>query len=293
MSQTLLKKIKKEKVSYFFLLPTFIIYTLFFIYPLIKAVSYSFCEYVGRSFVYTGLENYISLFQSKVFIKTIVNTCLLSLGAVPIVLISSILIANYIVKKRRKVRSFLMAMFYLPGVTSIVTICIAWKWIYHSKGILNHIINLAGIEGTNWLGNPSTALASVMVVLIYICIGYPVILFTAAIGNIPLSLYEVAEIEGATDWQKLWYITLPLIKPTTFYMVVILTISSFRAFIYVILLTGGGPYYSSSVIASYLADVAFQYSKFGLASAIGVILLLIIAILTVIQYRFFRGEVEY
>jgi len=286
-------KIKKEKVSYFLLLPTFVIYTLFFIYPLIRAIFYSFYEYIGRNFVYVGLENYISLLQSKIFIKTIINTCLLCIGTVPIVLISSILIANYIARKRRKIRSLLMAMFYLPGVTSIVTICIAWKWIYHSKGILNYVINLAGIEGTNWLGNPKTALVSVMAVLIYICIGYPVILFTAAIGNIPLSLYEVAEIEGATYWQKLWYITLPLIKPTTFYLVVILTISTFRAFIYVILLTGGGPYYSSSVIASYLADVAFQYSKFGLASAIGVILLLIIVILTIIQYKFFRGEVEY
>jgi len=287
------KRINKEKTSYLFLLPTLIIYMLFFIYPLIQGFYYSFCEYHGKSFVYVGTKNYLYFLQDKIFRRVLLNTCWLSIIVVPTILIFSILIANYIVRKKQIIRGVLMGIFYFPGITSIVTICIAWKWLYNSNGILNYFLNLLGIEGTNWLGNPNTALVSVAIVLIYICVGMPIVLLTSAIGNIPHSFYEVADIEGATSWQKLIYITLPLIKPTVFYLVVILTISAFRAFIFIMLLSGGGPYYSSSVIASYLADVAFTFSQFGKAATIGIILLVITSALTLIQYRFFKGDVEY
>ena len=287
------KRINKEKTSYLFLLPTLIIYMLFFIYPLIQGFYYSFCEYHGKSFVYVGTKNYLYFLQDKIFRRVLLNTCWLSIIVVPTILIFSILIANYIVRKKQIIRGVLMGIFYFPGITSIVTICIAWKWLYNSNGILNYFLNLLRIEGTNWLGNPNTALVSVAIVLIYICVGMPIVLLTSAIGNIPHSFYEVADIEGATSWQKLIYITLPLIKPTVFYLVVILTISAFRAFIFIMLLSGGGPYYSSSVIASYLADVAFTFSQFGKAATIGIILLVITSALTLIQYRFFKGDVEY
>ena len=287
------KRINKEKTSYLFLLPTLIIYMLFFIYPLVQGFYYSFCEYHGKSFVYVGTKNYLYFLQDKIFRRVLLNTCWLSIIVVPTILIFSILIANYIVRKKQIIRGVLMGIFYFPGITSIVTICIAWKWLYNSNGILNYFLNLLRIEGTNWLGNPNTALVSVAIVLIYICVGMPIVLLTSAIGNIPHSFYEVADIEGATSWQKLIYITLPLIKPTVFYLVVILTISAFRAFIFIMLLSGGGPYYSSSVIASYLADVAFTFSQFGKAATIGIILLVITSALTLIQYRFFKGDVEY
>ena len=134
---------------------------------------------------------------------------------------------------------------------------------------------------------------AVMTVLIYIFVGMPIILLTAAINNIPDTLYEAADIDGATGMQKLINITLPLIKPTTFYLVVILTISAFRAFIYIKLLTGGGPYYSSSVISSHLVETAFSFNRFGLASAMGVILLLIIAVLTFVQFKFLKSDIQY
>jgi len=288
-----LKKISKERISYLFLLPAFSIYILFFIYPLFRAFIYSFCEYKGRGFVYVGVKNYLYFLQDDVFRRIILNTCTMCVILVPTVIISSILIANYIVRKKQIVRGTLMGIFYFPGVTSIVTICIVWKWIYNSEGILNYFLSLLDIQGINWLGNPSSALLSVVVVLIYICIGMPIILITASIGNIPDCFYEVASLEGATNLQKLIYITLPLIKPTILYLAIILTITSFRAFIFVILLTAGGPYYSSSVIASYLANTAFECGQFGKASTIGILLLIIISILTLIQYKFFKGSVEY
>ncbi len=289
----ILKRIKKEKLSYLLLVPTFIIYILFFIYPLIKGFVYSFCEYKGRGFIYVGIKNYLYFLQDAIFRRIILNTCLICIILVPAVLTFSILVANYIVRRKKIVRGVLMGIFYFPGITSIVTICIAWKWIYNSNGILNYFLSLLNIQGTNWLGNAHTALLSAAIVLIYICVGMPIILLTAAIGNIPNSFYEVARIEGATGLQELIHVTLPLIKPSILYLMVILTSSSFCAFIYVILLTGGGPYYSSSVIASYLSDMAFTLGKFGQASTIGIILLVINATLTFVQYRFFKGDVEY
>lgn len=145
----------------------------------------------------------------------------------------------------------------------------------------------------NLLGNKYTALPALIFVIFTMSVGAPIILYSAAMGAIPITYYEVADIDGAKKWHRIFYITLPLVKPTTLYLVVILTISSFQTFEVIQLMTGGGPYYSTSTIAFQLYETAFNFNQFGLASAMGIVLLGIVALFSGLQFRFFSSNVEY
>ena len=193
-----------------------------------------------------------------------------------------------------KLRSFFMGMFYLPSITSIVTLALVWKWIYDLRyGILNHIISLFGYDNIAWLANKYTVLPSLLVFLIYLCLGMPIILLTAAMAAIPKTYYDAAKIDGATDWQVLWKVTIPLIRTTVLYLMIMLMIGSFQTFIIIVLMTGGGPYYRSTTLAYQIADEAFQYSHFGVASAMGIILLFVVSTLVLIQYKFLSKDIQY
>ena len=294
MLMTLLKKILKNKIAYLFILPSFVAYFLFLIYPLIRTFMLSFYKYKLNSFAFVGINNYIKLAADMVFRRAVWNTFLLTIIAVPTIIIISILIASFIINKSQKLRSLVMGIFYLPAVTSIVTICITWRWIYNTRyGILNSFLNFLGIESINWLGDSKTALSTILVVLVYISLGIPIILFTSAMGAVPKTYYEASDIDGANDFQKLWYITIPLIKPTTLYLAITLTIGLFQTFVIVRLMTGGGPYYATTTISFYLVQSAFYFSQYGFASTIGIFLLALIAGITILQYKFLSSEVEY
>jgi len=292
--EQLLKQINKNKISYLFILPSFTIFIIFLVYPLLRTVIMSFYKYEGRSFIFSGIANYRKIFSDPIFIKSIYNTAFITIFTVIILLISSVLIASFIIDRSPKTRGFMMGIFYLPAVTSAVTICIVWKLIYGAKnGILNQFLNLFGMDNINWLGNQNTALPVIVTIMVYVMIGSPIILYTVAMGAIPKSYYEIAEIEGANYFQKLWHITIPLIKPTTLYLTVISTIGLFQSFVIVKLMTGGGPYYRTTTIAYHLVQTAFWFTKYGLASAIGVVLLIVIAGFTIIQFKLLSEEVEY
>lgn len=254
----------------------------------------SFYRYDGSSFIFNGITNYRKIFSDPIFIKSIYNTTFIAIFTVVILLTLSILIASFIVDKGQKIRGFMMGIFFLPTVTSGVTICIVWKLIYRAKnGILNQLLNLFGIGNINWLGGQDTALPVIVTVMVYVMVGGPIILYTVAIGAIPKTYYEIAEIEGASYFQKLWYVTIPLIKPTTLYLAVMSTLGVFQSFVIVKLMTGGGPYYRTTTIAYHLVQTAFWFTKYGLASAIGVVLLIVVGGCTIIQFKLLSEDVEY
>jgi len=187
-----------------------------------------------------------------------------------------------------------MGMFYLPSITSIVTLTLVWKWIYDYRyGILNYIIGSFGYENIKWLGNKYTVLPALLMVLIYLSLGMPIILLTAAMAAIPKTYYDAAKIDGATDWQILWKITVPLIRPTILYLLIVQVVASFQIFIIIVLMTGGGPYYRSTTLAYQIVQEAFDYNHFGVASTIGIILLMIVSVLTLIQYKFLSKDIQY
>lgn len=290
----LIKQIKKYKLSYLFLLPSFSAFILFLFYPLICTFIYSFHRYTLKTYRFIGLKNYINLLDDPIFIKAIRNTLFFVVTSTPLILLISILAAAFIIKMSSKLRSFFMGMFYLPNITSIVTLTLVWKWIYDFRyGILNYIRSVFGYESINWLSNRYTVLPALLAFLIYLCLGMPIILLTAAMAAIPKTYYDAAKIDGATEWQTLWKITIPLIRPTVLYLMIMLMVGSFQTFIIIVLMTGGGPYYRSTTLAYQIADEAFQYSHFGVASAMGIILLFVVSILTLTQYKLLSKDIQY
>ncbi len=293
-SQNRILKFKKVLPGYLFLLPAMLFFLMFVLYPIFDAVILSMYKYNGVTKTFTGISNYITLIKDDVFRRSLLNTVLMVLINVPATLVISLVISLIVFNKNEFIRSFTRAAFYLPAVSSIVTISIVWKWIYNPMfGILNYIVGIFGIEPVNWLGDKNFALLALSVVLFTLSVGQPIILYIAALGNIPSTYIEAADIDGASAWVRITRIVWPLIKPTSLYIIVITTINSFQTFAIVQLLTSGGPSYRTSTIVYQLYQSAFWNDEYGLASAMGMILSVIVVIISVVQYKFLSNDVEY
>ena len=277
--------IRRETISaYFFLIPSLIFFVTFVVVPMFICVFYSFTEYgLGGVKGFAGLENYVKLFQDPIFHKGFLNTVLIVVVAVPTVTAFSLWVSSAIYKMHAIPRSFFRCVFYLPVVTGSVAITVVWKWILDPyNGILNQV---AGTSGFDWLGNQKTAIWFIILILFTTSIGQPIVLYVAALGNVDQSLIEAAQVDGATKLQVFWKIKWPQIMPTTLYVLVITTINSFQCFALIQLLTSGGPNGSTSTLMYYIFDVAYKYQRFGYANAMGVILALVIAIFSAIQFK--------
>ena len=289
-------RMKETLVSYAFLAPALIFFTVFVIYPMLSGVFTSLFDYTLKKFEFIGLENYINLFRDEIFWKSMGNTLIIVIGSVPIVLLFSIFVAVTIYQKRAGVRSFFRGVFYLPVVTGTVAVTVVWKWIYDPlNGILNYILESGGIieEPIMWLGDKRFAIWAIIIILLTTSVGQPIILYVAALGNIPQSFIEAAEVDGGTKWQVFTKIKWPCLMPTTLYVVVITTINSFQCFSLIQLLTSGGPNYSTSTIMYLVYEKAFKLTQFGYANAMGVILAIIIGIISFIQFKVLGNDVEY
>ncbi|NOU69209.1 MULTISPECIES: carbohydrate ABC transporter permease [Paenibacillus] len=281
-------------MSYVFLLPALGFFLLFVAYPMVKGIYISFFDYSLRTFNFIGFDNYVDLIQNETFLKSMRNTLLLVVITVPIVIIFSLFVAVSIYKKKEFARSFFRGVFYLPAVSSVVSITVVWGWIYHPNyGILNYLGGLIGLEPISWLGDQRTALLAIIAVLITTSVGQPIILYVASLGNIPTSYIEAAEIDRANPWQIFLKIIWPMLMPTNLYIIVITTINTFQCFALIQLLTSGGPVYSTSTVMYGVYEQAFVLGHFGSASAMGVFLAIIIGVISLIQFKFFGSDVEY
>lgn len=286
--------IREWTTAYLFLVPMLVFFIAFVVYPMIKGIYISFFDYSLRDFKFIGLENYKALINDKIFIKSLINTLILVIGNVPIVILLSLFVSVNIYKKSAGVRSLFRGIFYLPTVCSVVSITVVWGWIYHPNfGILNYITSLFGIEPVGWLGDPKYALGCMIAVLVTLSVGQPIILYVAALGNVPESYIEAAEIDGAKPWQVFKNITWPLLMPTTLYIVIITTINSFQCFSIIQLLTSGGPAYATSTVMYMVYERAFTLNKYGLSASMGVVLAIVIMIISIVQFKFFGDEVDY
>jgi multiple sugar transport system permease protein len=281
-------------MSYIFLLPALGFFLLFVAYPMVRGIYISFFDYSLRTFNFIGFDNYVDLIKNETFLKSMRNTLLLVVITVPIVIIFSLFVAVSIYKKKEFARSFFRGVFYLPAVSSVVSITVVWGWIYHPNyGILNYLGGLIGLEPISWLGDQRTALLAIIAVLITTSVGQPIILYVASLGNIPTSYIEAAEIDRATPWQIFLKIIWPMLMPTNLYIIVITTINTFQCFALIQLLTSGGPVYSTTTVMYGVYEQAFVLGHFGSASAMGVFLAIIIGVISLIQFKFFGSDVEY
>ncbi len=288
--------LRETAVSYAFLLPALLFFSVFVLLPIIQGVITSFYHYSLNTYDFIGLDNYRRLMQDEVFLKSVVNTVVIVVGTVPIILIFALYVANSIYQRHAFIRSFFRVVFYLPVVTGTVSVIVVWLFIFNPRvGVLNFALKSLGLitQNISWLGDPRFALPAIMLVLLTTSIGQPIILYVASLGNIPTALLEAAQIDGANSRQVFRHIKWPLLMPTTLYIVVISTINSFQVFSLIQLMTSGGPFYATSTVMYLLYEKAFTFYEFGYANAMGVLLAVVISIFSLIQFKAFSRDVSY
>lgn len=289
------RKFKEALVGYLFMLPALTFFLTFVLYPMIKGVYLSLFRFRGRNQDFVGLSHYKKLLTDKVFIKSLSNTTFIVAVAVPIVIIFALFVAINIYNKSPKVRSFFRGVFYIPAISSVVSVTVVWAWIYHPQyGILNYILKGINVIDNNvdWLGGNATAIYAIIAILITTSVGQPIILYVAALGNVPKDYIEAATIDGANNWTIFRKIIWPQILPTTLYIVVVTTINSFQIFALIQLLTAGGPNYGTSTVMYLVYHTAIQEGRFGISSAMGVILGIIIALISLFQFKFLSKDID-
>ena len=291
-SKSLLSRrlVMQENVAaYLFLLPFLIFFVGFVLYPMFMCVFTSlFDATMGRKDVFIGFANYKELFNDPVFWVALKNTAIIVLVSVPVTCAFSLWVASAISRMPVAATSAFRCIFYLPVVTGSVAVTMVWKWMFNNYyGIFNYLGQNLGLidKPINWLGDPKYALGCIILILLTTSVGQPIVLYVSALDNVDKSLIEAAEVDGATPLQAFWKIKWPQMMPTTLYILVITTINSFQCFALIQLLTSGGPKNSTMTIMYYIYYNAFKLYRYGYGNAMGVILAIIIAILSAVQFR--------
>ena len=276
-----------------FLLPTLLSVLLFTVFPVVYSLIISFWEWnVVRPPQWVGLENYADLLTDKEFLRSLRNTFQFVLGYIPGTLVVSLLIA-WLLSLDIQFRKVYRALFFFPTIVSIIVISEVWLWIYEPKfGILNYYLGKLGLpDNISWLGDPDVAMWAIVLMSIWAAFGYYMVLFLAGLLGIDRSLYEAASIDGANSVRQFWYITLPLLAPVTFLIVIMLIIGAFQVFGQIYVMTKGGPAHATDVVIYTIYTNAFDRFKMGRASAQAYVVGMIMLLFTLIQWRFWgRGS---
>jgi multiple sugar transport system permease protein len=285
---------RKKYLPYLLLSPWIITFLVFWVYPLLYSLYLSFTKYktLTSETIWIGFKNYEKLFTDDVFLRSLVNTLIFVVGTIPFTMGFALLFAVLLERVKRFQNLYRSALF-LPTVTSLVVISLIFTNLYSADGYIHRLLEMVGISSPEkgFLLEPSYALASIMAMDIWISIGYYTVLFLAAMQNVPKDYYEVADLEGTSSWKKFTSITLPLIKPTLLFAVVLNTIKSFQVFTEVYVMTKGGPLGRTSTLVYSVYENAFEKADgMGYASAIAYVLFFIIAIFSVLEFKFLRAK---
>ncbi|MEG0762766.1 MAG: sugar ABC transporter permease [Oscillospiraceae bacterium] len=289
-----MNKLKKNK-GILYVLPSFILILLFSIIPLFMTGFYSFTKYnVLQPAQFIGFSNYAHLLNDSFFKSSVINTIVYTALVVPVQTVLALVLADVLASRfRGKFGGFVKSALFIPVISSMILVGTVWKFLLATEnGIINNFLSLFNITGLNWLGEQKLAMISICVVSIWKNAGYFLVIFYAGIMDIPRSYYEAAEVDGATHWQQLWFITLPSLKPITYLVVTLGTIWSFQVFDLVYTMTGGGPGRSTLTMVLTIYQNAFKQYKMGYASAISVVLLILVLIVSALQKFAFREKKE-
>ncbi len=278
-----------------FLSPTLIVFSVFVVFPVLFSFFLSFQKWnmfsAERSFV--GLENYSRILGSAEFWMVLKNTLVYTVGTVPLNMALALATA-YVLNRRIIGKKLVRTMLFAPVVMSSVAAAVIWRWVYEPRfGLLNYCLGWFGIAPINWLNDPTAAMFALIVMGVWKTFGVNMVLFSAGLQGIPDHYYEAAEIDGAGRWAKFWRITIPLLSPTTFFILVMSIIGSFQVFDAVYVLTSGGPLGSTKVLVFYLYEHAFKFFEMGYASAVAYLMFAIIFAVTMLQVKYLRGSIHY
>ncbi len=281
---------KQERAALFFLLPSFIILILFVFWPILDSFILSFHSWSLMESVhpFNGLDNYAALFKDERFWNSVYNTVYFTLISVPLCIVISLGLA-LLVNEPLQGTSFFKAVFFLPVITSFAIISIIWGFLMDPDiGLLSHYANLMGFHSTGWLRSPLWAMPAIIVVAVWKNIGFNMVIYLAGLQAIPVSLYEAAVLDGANTFKRFWYVTLPMLRHTTLFVIIITVIASFQVFDQVYVMTRGGPLFKTETIVYYIYHHGFELLDMGYASAASWLLFLVVFVITLFQLRVFK-----
>lgn len=281
----------RKNAPYLFLTPMIILFAVFMIYPVIKSLILSFQDFTDGQYIFCGFQNYVTMFKDPIFWKSLKNTFIYLAVQVPVMVVLSLILGVMVEQAFLKFRSGFRMSIFLPSVTALVAYAIVFKLLFNTDfGLVNHALRALGFSGVDWLNTVWGARMAIIIGITWRWTGYNTIIMIAGLKNIPLELYESADIDGASAIQKFFYITIPMVKSIILFVSITSTIGTLQLFDESFVLTGGGPNNATITIGHYLYDTGFTYYKFGYAAAISYALVVIIGILSVIQFKMSKGE---
>ena len=288
---------RQDLIGWSFAAPFVILFGIFLALPIVAALVMSFTSFglrdlqnpIGTTFV--GLENYSALLSDPKFWKSLGNTAYFVLVGVPLTLVLGLVIANALSRGITRFRTAFRVGYYLPVITSIVAIAIVWRFLLNPDvGLINMVLKGVGIEGPAWLANPTLAMPSIIAMAVWRNVGFAMVVFIAGMQAIPAVLYEAAAIDGANRWKAFRYVTLPMLRPTILFMLVITTIGYLQLFEEPFVMTDGGPLDATLSVTMYMYQQGFEFFHQGYASAIAYVLFVIVAIVAFLQFKFLRSD---
>jgi multiple sugar transport system permease protein len=257
--------------------------------PVVAALGMSFTEWqMGFSPTWIGLRNYVVELNEPLFWTSLKNTAYYTVGAIPLGMLVSLLLALALNQPIR-FRTVYRTIFFMPVVTSVVAVALVWAWLYNPDfGIINSLLGAIGIQGPGWLTSLKWAMPSVIFMSVWHSMGYNMVILLSGLQGIPEHLYDAAKIDGANRWQEFLNVTLPMLSPTTFFILIVSVIGSFQVFGQVYMMTRGGPANATHVLVLRIFNLAFRFFRMGQAAALAWILFVIIMALTLVQFRYSR-----
>lgn len=289
---------RRHYIPYLFIMPAILILLIFLFIPIFSSFLFSLTNwnvYIFSDFSklrFIGFENYLMLFKDKVFWQSLLNTLIFSCVGIPLNIIIALFLAVIIDKKYIQNKAIFRAGYFIPVVTTLVAVAVVWKWLYNPEyGLANYLIGLIGIDKQKWLSSPTLALPSLIIMSVWKNFGYNMVIILAGLQTIPASLYEAASVDGADAWQSFWNITLPSLKPTLFFVIIITTIGSLQFFAEPYVMTDGGPLNKTISMVMYMYRQGFKFFKFGYGAAVAYMLFICILLVTIIQI-FYNRKLE-
>jgi len=279
---------------YMFIAPNLVLFSVFIFFPLLYAAFISVHEWslIDEPF-YVGTENYTRLLTDYQFWQAMKNTVIYSVATVPTSLAIGLMLAIGL-NRDLFARTFLRSIYFLPVVVSSVATAIIAAWLFNDHyGVINALLKLVGIQPVSWLSTTTWALPSIILTTLWTRVGFCMVVYLAALQSISPTYYEAASIDGATRLQQFRHVTWPLLRPTTFLLLILNVIHSFQVFDLIFVMTGGGPGFSTTMIVQYIYQSVFATSEMGYASAMGIVLFLMILLFTLLQWRVNKRTEEF
>jgi sn-glycerol 3-phosphate transport system permease protein len=290
------RRSRREALTFIaFVTPNFLLLAVFTFWPVLYSLYLSFFKWnmIAKRKTFLALENYRAMLADPVFWMVTRNTFALAGGTVLVTLAIALALA-VVLNRRIPGRSLYRAVIFSPTFTTSVAVAMVWGWILEPNyGLLRVLLGWVGVASPNWFTDVHWSLPAIMIVAIWSGLGYAMVIFLAGMQGIPVELYDAARVDGASPWQTFWKLTFPLLSPTTFFLVVTSVIGALKAFDVVSIMTDGGPMNSSNVYVLYLYQNAFKWFKAGYASALALVLFVLIMAITLAQMRLSKRWVHY